>query len=478
MSGKREEQGEQRLATLQDENRRLSDQIKRLVRTEHELYQFQGKLDDQIRIYRHLYEVGKDLNATLDLGELLQIAAQFVLYQLGFERCVALLHDPGASFFYVKAHDGYYDEASQARVTDLRLSVDDPLLAPILVDSEQLICAEGCDRDDLLALGQALGMAEYVAFPLGGEPQQPIGVLIAGNSVSSAAYHPQIRAESEFVIGLANLVSQVATAIFMRREIQAREQRLKQQAHARERIEQELHVARRIQQASLPEAVPAFEGWDIYPSYRPARDVGGDFYDFLELEDGRLGLVVGDATGKGVPAALVMSTTCGMLRAVTHASDYSPGEVLQRVNETLFARIPANMFVTCFYGVLDPRTGGFAYANAGHDLPYVRRGGNAEELMARGMPLGLMPGMSYEEKEIVLEPRDNVLLYSDGLVEAHDLQREMFGFARLRGLVAEHAEEGSLVDFLMEELYSFVVEGWEQEDDITLLTLQRSASLS
>ena len=116
------------MANLQDENRRLSDQIKRLVRTEHELYQFQGQLDDQIRIYRHLYEVGKELKATLDLGELLQIAAQFVLYQLGFERCVALLYDPGANTFYVKAHDGYYDEASQARVTGLRLSVDDPCL--------------------------------------------------------------------------------------------------------------------------------------------------------------------------------------------------------------------------------------------------------------------------------------------------------------------------------------------------------------
>ena len=148
------------MANLQDENRRLSDQIKRLVRTEHELYQFQGQLDDQIRIYRHLYEVGKELKATLDLGELLQIAAQFVLYQLGFERCVALLYDPGANTFYVKAHDGYYDEASQARVTGLRLSVDDPLLAPILADSERVICAEGCDQDGLLALGQAVGISE------------------------------------------------------------------------------------------------------------------------------------------------------------------------------------------------------------------------------------------------------------------------------------------------------------------------------
>src|SRR5215208_4605976 len=465
VSGKREEQ---------DEKRRLSDQIKRLVRTEHELYQFQGKLDDQIRIYRHLYEVGKELNATLDLSELLQIAARFVLYQLGFERGVALLYDPGTNTFYVQAQDGYYDETSQVRVTGLRLSVDDPLLAPILADSERVVCAQECDQDDLLALGQALGMAEYVAFPLGSELRKPNGVLIAGNTVNSAAYHTHIRADSEYVVGLANLVSQVATAILMRREIQAREQRLKQQAHARERIEQELHVARRIQQASLPEAVPTFEGWDIYPSYRPAREVGGDFYDFLELEDGRLGLVVGDATGKGVPAALVMSTTCGMLRAVTQASDYSPGEVLGRVNEALSARIPANMFVTCFYAVLEPESGRLLYANAGHDLPYVRRADDVEELMARGMPLGLMPGMNYEEKEVLLGAGERALFYSDGLVEAHNPEGEMFGFPRLRGLVAEHAEAELLVDFLMEELYSFTGEGWEQEDDITLVTLQRS----
>jgi serine phosphatase RsbU (regulator of sigma subunit) len=474
-SGKRDEQVEQQLVMLQDENGRLSEQIKRLVRTEHELYQFQEQLDDQIRIYRHLYEVGKKLNATLNLGEILQIATQFVLYQLGFERCVALLYDPETNTFYVEAHDGYYDESGQSLLTDLRYSVDDPVLALILADRERVICPKGCDQHELVALGKALDMAEYVAFPLGVEPQPSTGLLIAGNTANSAAYRTQIQADSESVVGLANLVSQVATAIRMRREIQAREERLKQQAHARERIEQELHVARRIQQASLPEAVPALEGWEIYPSYLPAREVGGDFYDFLELEDGRLGLVVGDATGKGVPAALVMSTTCGMIRAVTQASDYSPGEVLQRVNEALATRIPANMFVTCFYGVLDPGTGSFAYANAGHDLPYVRRGGYAEELMARGMPLGLMPGMSYEEKEIILGEGDRALFYSDGLVEAHNPEGAMFGFPRLQSLVAEHAQGESLVDFLMEELYSFAGKRWEQEDDITLVTLHRVA---
>jgi predicted ester cyclase len=247
------------------------------------------------------------------------------------------------------------------------------------------------------------------------------------------------------------------------------------EAQERERIEQELRVARRIQENLLPEETPELDGWQIAAYYGPAREVGGDFYDFLELEDGRLGLVVGDATGKGMPAALMMATTRGMLRAVVQSLE-SPGEVLARVNEALVADIPSSMFVTCFYGVLDPANGHFCYANAGHNLPCRQHNGQAEELRARGMPLGLMPGVAYEEKEASLESGDSTLFYSDGLVEAHNLQREMFGFPRLRRLVAEHdAEEGSMVDFLMEELYSFVGEGWEQEDDITLLTLRRSA---
>jgi serine phosphatase RsbU (regulator of sigma subunit) len=248
----------------------------------------------------------------------------------------------------------------------------------------------------------------------------------------------------------------------------------------RERLEQDLRVARSIQQASLPKEVPHLEGWQVAPYYRSAREVGGDFYDFHFLSEGRLGLAVGDATGKGVPAALVMSTTCGMLQAVSQALDSpSPGEILSRVNETLFARIPPNMFVTCFYCILDPYSASLRYANAGHDLPYLRRrSGDTEELRAKGMPLGLMPKMSYEQKEIELDAGEAALFYSDGLVEAHDPHGEMFGFPRLRALVAEHGEDRSLGNFLLEELYSFTGDRWEQEDDITLLTLRRSRSRS
>src|SRR5919112_15540 len=204
-----------------------------------------------------------------------------------------------------------------------------------------------------------------------------------------------------------------------------RGQSLEQERIEREPVEQELKVARSIQHASLPKEVPQLEGWQISPFYKPAREVGGDFYDFHLLSEGRLGVVVGDATGKGIPAALVMASTRSMLRALARASDYSPGEVLEQVNDLLVTDIPPYMFVTCFYCILDPKSASLTYANAAHDLPYLLRGsgGECEELRARGMPLGLMPQMSYEEKEIVLQEGDSALFYTDGLVEAHDPQR-------------------------------------------------------
>jgi PAS domain S-box-containing protein len=248
-----------------------------------------------------------------------------------------------------------------------------------------------------------------------------------------------------------------------------------QEAQERERIEQELRVARLIQQTLLPKSVPELEGYQIAAYYQPAREVGGDFYDFLELPQGRLGLIVGDATGHGMPAALVMATTRGMLRAGAQISD-SPSEILERVNNILYPEIPPHMFVTCLAALLDSRTGRLQYANAGHGLPYLRHADGVSELRATGMPLGLMPNMNYEQKEITLQPGESVLLYSDGLIEAHDPRREMFGFPRMEGFVGAHSGGATLIDSLLAELEQFTGKEWEQEDDITLLTLQRFRS--
>jgi serine phosphatase RsbU (regulator of sigma subunit)/predicted ester cyclase len=378
----------------------------------------------------------------------------------------------------------------EARVVKRDLAAVEQMLAPDFVNRNKLLPGQKPNREDYLQ-----GIAAFHAAL--SEGRLIIEDQVAGGDkvVTRFVVHsPHDRGE---LMGVAP-TSRVLTnrAIVIHRIVDGkiaeewgmgtiggtlRKQRLEQEIRERERIEQELKVARDIQQASLPREVPEPEGWQVSPYYQPAREVGGDFYDFFELDDSRVGIVVGDATGKGMPAALVAEATSNMLRAVAQAlGSSSPSEVLARVNDTLLARIPANMFVTCFYAVLDPKSATLRYANAGHDLPYLRRnGGEVEELRARGMPLGLMPGMGYEQKETVLDVGEAALFYSDGLVEAHDPQGEMFGFPRLRELVSEHGDEKrALEEALLEELYSFVREGWRQEDDITLLTLKHSASLS
>jgi len=374
----------------------------------------------------------------------------------------------------------------EARVVKRDLDAVEEMLAPDFVNRNKLVPGQKPDREDYLR-----GIAAFHAAQ--SEGQLIIEDQVAGGDkvVTRFVVHgPHDRGELMGVAPTGKVLTN--RAIVIHRIVEGkiaeewgmgtigatlRKQRLEQEISERERIAQELKVARDIQQASLPKEVPTIEGWKISPFYRPAREVGGDFYDFHLLSEVHVGLVVGDATGKGVPAALVMSSTRSMLRALARASN-SPGEVLEQVNDLLVTDIPPNMFVTCFYAVLDPKKCTLSYGNAGHDLPYLHHGGDCEELRARGMPLGLMPSMSYEEKEIALDVGEGVFFYSDGLVEAHDPKGEMFGFPRLRALIAEHDEERSLGGFLMEELYSFVGEGWEQEDDITLLTLERCVTRS
>jgi serine phosphatase RsbU (regulator of sigma subunit) len=245
------------------------------------------------------------------------------------------------------------------------------------------------------------------------------------------------------------------------------------QARQRERLEQELKIAQIIQQQFLPKSLPDLPSWHVAAFYRPARTVGGDFYDFIPLPDGRVMFVVGDVTDKGIPAALVMASTHALLRDAAPRL-VSPGQVLGHVNDLLFADIPAHMFVTCLALVLDPVSGEVEFANAGHDVPYVRTQGGVTELRARGMPLGLMPGMEYEEKSFQFEPGDCALLHSDGLAEAHAPDREMFGFPRVAELVGKGPSGEALIDLCLTELTSFTGPDHEQEDDITLVSLQRS----
>ena len=289
-----------------------------------------------------------------------------------------------------------------------------------------------------------------------------VGLLALGPRLSDQQYSSDDRGL------LSTLATQAAPALRVAQMIREQQRAIRE----RERLNQELHVARSIQRTLLPKDLPSFPGWQLAAYYKPAREVGGDFYDFLSLKDGRLGIIIGDVTDKGIPAALVMASTRSMLRSVAHGES-SPGAVLKQVNNLLYQDIPSRMFVTCLYAILDTANGKLIYANAGHDLPYLKHNGRASELVATGMPLGLMPDMSYEEKEATLAPGDSILFYSDGLVEAHNSKRDMFGFPRLMTLVEEHPDSTPVIDYLLSKLDGFTGSGWEQEDDVTMVSLQR-----
>jgi serine phosphatase RsbU (regulator of sigma subunit)/anti-sigma regulatory factor (Ser/Thr protein kinase) len=352
----------------------------------------------------------------------------------------------------------------------VQIALDDPLIAyfqsnPGAAALDQLTL-------DSPALRDLRAAAVRLVVPLVNQGEL-IGLINLGPRLSEQDYSADDRRL------LDNLAAQAAPAV----RIAQLARRQQAEAQERERLLHELQVARLIQQTLLPRALPARAGWQLTTHYQPAREVGGDFYDFLYFPDGRLGLIIADVTDKGVPAALVMATTRSILRMVAERL-ISPGKVLEQTNELLHHDIPPKMFVTCLYAVLDPATGRLQFANAGHDLPYRRmaHNGDVEELLATGMPLGLMPGMTYEEKEAVLEPGDCLLLYSDGLVEAHNAQREMFGFPRLKERLAASLQtapdSAALVDFLLSELRNFTGLDWEQEDDVTLVILERTTPAS
>ena len=353
------------------------------------------------------------------------------------------------------------ESVAKAAVIDVQIDPGDPLLLFLQSAPGPVEIGALPTYSPAVARMREQGVQVVVPFITSGEL---VGLLALGPRLSERTYSRDDRRL------LDSLARYAAPALRLGQLMRVQEG----EARERERIEQELHIAQLIQQQFLPSELPELRGWHLAAFYRPARTIGGDFYDLIALADGQVMVIVGDVTDKGVPAALVMASTYALLRSAADLSN-SPGEVLRRVNELLIPQIPMNMFVTCLVLVIDLDTGRTRFANAGHNLPYVRRGGEVVQLQARGMPLGLMPGSVYDEHEAVIEPGDIVLLYSDGITEQHSVSGEMFGFGRTAALVAEAASGDDLVDRSVLALGSFSA-GVDQEDDITLVTLHRGAS--
>ena len=385
---------------------------------------------------------------------------------------LAFLRQLREKWHWTAADKGNKDEKPQfegntipdGEIMTCELPPDDPFVAYFRKTSDAVEIASLPLHSPILETLKAQGVTLVVPLLSQGEL---VGLLTLGPRLSDQHYSADDRAL------LSTLAIQAAPAVRVAQMIREQQAALLERAH----VNQELRVARLIQRTLLPKDVPTLTGWQISAYYQPARQVGGDFYDFLPFEDGRLGIIIGDVTDKGVPAALVMATTRSILRIVAQGKD-SPGAVLQQVNDLLYQDIPAKMFVTCLYAILNPADGRLLYANAGHDLPYLWQNDHVCELRATGMPLGLLPGMLYEEKETVIAPGDSVIYYSDGLVEAHNRERKMFGFPRLMKLLQDQAHKSStpVIDYLLHELAAFTGPNWEQEDDVTMVSVQRTGS--
>jgi sigma-B regulation protein RsbU (phosphoserine phosphatase) len=256
--------------------------------------------------------------------------------------------------------------------------------------------------------------------------------------------------------------------------------RLMQESQERMRLQSELDLAREVQHRLFPQSVPRVPGLDLYGMCKAARSVSGDYYDFLKLDEYRVGLVLGDVSGKGISAALLMAAIQSALRAQLYngfasglgstLSQFSTAQVVDRLNRQLYANTPMEKYVTFFFAVYDARTRNLSYTNAGHLPPILFREGKIERLRTGGTVVGLFPAIKYEVGEIRLEPNDLLLAYTDGITEPENTFGEEFGESRLldvaRGMLNASPE------VLAETIYHSVDE-WtgspELQDDMTLL---------
>ena len=241
-------------------------------------------------------------------------------------------------------------------------------------------------------------------------------------------------------------------------------------------LQNELDVASGIQKSILPTAFPTSNEYQVYATMIPARNVGGDFFDVVRLESGRVGLAIADVSDKGVPAAMFMMSSRTWMKGAAISSP-EPGEVLQEVNALLHEENETQMFVTVLYAVYDPESGEFTYASGGHDAPLLVRADGSSELLplTDGIALGIIPGLEYRQHTVTISPGETLILYTDGVTEAMNGLGKQFGIERLREVFTARAPGDSreAAHMVFDAVQTFA-SGAAQSDDITCLTLRRS----
>lgn len=409
-----------------------------------------------------LYHLAQTFNSSLDLNEVLNRVMDEVIVATKAERGFVMLREPDGRLSFKVAR-----EIDQQTIDDAAFQVSRSVIEKVAQDGKPVITYDA-QTDTRFSMRQSvviLGLRSVMCAPLQLK-DNILGVIYVDNRMQAGIF---TQSDLELVSAIA---SNAAIAI--------ENARLYQLAVEKGRLERELQMARQVQVSLLPTQVPKIPGWEFAARWLPARQVAGDFYDFLFLDPERVGMVIADVSDKGMPASLFMALTRTIIRA-SMDQDAQPAASLERANRLICADSANGMFVTLFFAQIAHQTGHLTYVNAGHNPPIFYQPRPSTDgtdqtcfLSRTGMAVGIFADNLYEQRTIQLSKGDFVLLYTDGVTDAQNPAGDYFGVERLQSLLSAH-QDASAEDLLqaIESTLADFTAGQDPFDDITLLIIRR-----
>ena len=428
-----------------------------------------------------LLQVAQAVASFNELDDILTAVVRIAPMLVGVEWCIIFLREEDGSFRPAQVYG--ISHSLEAALLARRYESDEfPLLDAVRESDNLMILDSICDWDDLVPSAFADDFLEWLRSGLEQRSvrraERERSLLALPLSIRGDALGVMLVEESAPPGRLRERRLEIITGIAQQAALAIQNDLLQKEMAEREQLERELQLAREIQRTFMPDQVPHLSGWELAVTWRAARQVAGDFYDFFELPGRRLGLVIADVADKGMPAALFMALTRALVRAAA-LEDASPAAALRRVNDLLLPDAQYGMFVTAVYSVLSLETGLLAYAVAGHNLPLLWRSrtGELERFDTGGMALGVLEEIHLEERLICLEPGDHVVFYTDGITEAFSTRDGIYGEGRLGRAIqtSSHASAQAVLKAIDDSVASFLGDS-PPSDDVTLMVLHRQAS--
>jgi sigma-B regulation protein RsbU (phosphoserine phosphatase) len=410
-----------------------------------EIKQINRQLDERIQELKTLFDIGQGLSSTLDYSKILKLLVYALMGQMLITKYAIILKNE--SHFSIHENKGFNEDFLETLYSQLHKESQ----------SQAAVVAQNLADETAVTLCAKHGV--QVVIPMRHQ-EKLIGYIFLGAKISGQAFS---ETDLEF---LTTLVSQAVISL--------ENARLFEETLEKQRMEEELNVARNIQKKLLPKSIPQIEGYEIYGMNTSSKQVGGDYYDVIPIDENRLALAIGDVSGKGVPASLLMANLQSALR-VMMVPEVNLAEVVEKLNTLIYNNTGLDKFITFFIGILNTKKHTLEYVNAGHNNPILCSPQNEMRFLdIGGIILGIMPGYSYNTGSISLKKGDFILTYTDGVNEAINPGEEEFGEERLYELVKSHTKQPvkQIVENVWQAIDKFAA-GYPQADDVTMLAVRR-----